>query len=135
VDELLVGMLAQIQLRGQLKKSFDQVLDTIIWSLCWILFFGGGGGGWGGSLIPCASPHQWPSIFPNYSFLVQHPVNWDDRQLFAHAMASDFTVTWQFSKREHFNFLLRIKLHAQLDTIICPYHHNELSLNNRHNAF
>jgi hypothetical protein len=38
--------------------------------------------------------------FSGYSFLVHHPVNWDDRQLLAHAMASDFTVAWQFSQRE-----------------------------------
>jgi hypothetical protein len=33
--------------------------------------------------------------FSNYSFLVHHPVNRDDRQLLAHAMASDVTVAWQ----------------------------------------
>jgi hypothetical protein len=38
--------------------------------------------------------------FPNYSFLLLHPVNQDDRQLHAHVMASDFTVAWQFSQRE-----------------------------------
>jgi hypothetical protein len=33
-------------------------------------------------------------------FLVHHLVNWDDRQLLAHAMASDFSVAWQcLSKR------------------------------------
>jgi hypothetical protein len=36
----------------------------------------------------------------DYSFLVHHPVNWDDRYLLAHAMASDFSVAWQFSQRE-----------------------------------
>jgi hypothetical protein len=30
--------------------------------------------------------------FSNYSFLVHHPVNWDDWHLLARAMASDFTV-------------------------------------------
>jgi hypothetical protein len=38
--------------------------------------------------------------FSDYSFLVHHPVNRDDRHLLAHAMASEFTVTWQFSQRE-----------------------------------
>jgi hypothetical protein len=40
--------------------------------------------------------------FSNYSFVVLHPVNWDDRHPLARAMASDFTVTWQFSQRELF---------------------------------
>jgi hypothetical protein len=35
-----------------------------------------------------------------YSILVHHPVNRDDWHLLARAMASDFTVAWQFfSKR------------------------------------
>jgi hypothetical protein len=42
----------------------------------------------------------WPSIFSDYSFQVHHLVNWDDRQLLSHAMASDFSVAWQcLSKR------------------------------------
>jgi hypothetical protein len=43
-------------------------------------------------------------------FLSNHTVNQDDRLLLARAMASDFSVAWQFSQIEH--FLLRIKLHA-----------------------
>jgi hypothetical protein len=39
----------------------------------------------------CLSPQ--PSIFSDYSFWVHHPVTRDDRQLLAHAMASDFSVT------------------------------------------
>jgi hypothetical protein len=35
---------------------------------------------------PCASPPPRPSIFSDYSFLVCHPVNWDDWHLLA----------WQF---------------------------------------
>jgi hypothetical protein len=35
--------------------------------------------------------------FSDYSFLVHHPGNQDDRQLLACAMASDFTVAWQFA--------------------------------------
>jgi hypothetical protein len=42
-----------------------------------------------------------PPSFSDYSLLVHHPVNRDDRHLLAHAMASDFTVTWQYSQREH----------------------------------
>jgi hypothetical protein len=42
------------------------------------------------------------TIFSNYSFLVHHTVNQDDRHLLAHAIASDFTVTRQFFQREHF---------------------------------
>jgi hypothetical protein len=37
--------------------------------------------------------------FSDYSFRVHHPVNRDGRHLLAHAIiASDFIVTWQFSK-------------------------------------
>jgi hypothetical protein len=66
-------------------------------------------GFFGESATPYASPSPWPSIFSNYSFLVRHTVNWDDRHLLAHAMASDFKVAWQYSQREQ---LLRIKLNA-----------------------
>jgi predicted acylesterase/phospholipase RssA len=42
-------------------------------------------------------------------------VNWDDRHLLAHAMASDFSVTWHSaSQREQFVFSLQIKLQARL---------------------
>jgi hypothetical protein len=41
-------------------------------------------------------------LFSNDYFLVHHPVNWDDWHLLAHAMASDFTVTWQHSQREQY---------------------------------
>jgi hypothetical protein len=37
-----------------------------------------------------------------YSFLVHHPVNRDDLHPFAHAIASDFTVAWQFFSRRTF---------------------------------
>jgi hypothetical protein len=49
-------------------------------------------------------------MFSNYSFLGHHPVNQDDRHLLAHAMASDLTVTWQFSQRKQFFFLALIQL-------------------------
>jgi hypothetical protein len=39
--------------------------------------------------------------FSDYSFLVHHPVH---RDLLAHAMASDFTVAWQYSQREQLFF-------------------------------
>jgi hypothetical protein len=52
------------------------------------------------SATPCASPPPRPSIFSNYSFRVHYHDNRDDRQILAHAMASDFLVTWQcLSKR------------------------------------
>jgi hypothetical protein len=54
-----------------------------------------------GSATPCASPLPGPPFFRLY-FFVHHPVNWDDRHLLARAMASKFTVTWQFSQREQF---------------------------------
>jgi hypothetical protein len=41
-----------------------------------------------------------PPFFSDYSFLVHHPINRDDRQLLAHARVSDFTVACQFSQRE-----------------------------------
>jgi hypothetical protein len=54
----------------------------------------------GGSATPCASPPRWPSIFSDHSFWIHHPVHQDDRHLLAHAVASDFSATWQFlSKR------------------------------------
>jgi hypothetical protein len=51
-------------------------------------------------VTPCAITP--PQFFSDYSFLVHHPVNRDDQKLLAHAMASDFTVAWQFSQREQF---------------------------------
>jgi hypothetical protein len=52
------------------------------------------------SATPCASPPPLHSIFSDYSFRVHHLVNQDNRQLLAHAMASDFSVAWKcLSKR------------------------------------
>jgi hypothetical protein len=56
-----------------------------------------------------------PPFFPDYTFHVHHPVNWDDRHLLALAMASDISVKWQLSKRKLL-FLLGIKLHAHICT-------------------
>jgi hypothetical protein len=58
--------------------------------------------------------------FSDYSFLVHHPVNRDGLQLLAHAMASDFTATRQFSQREHLVFSLWIKLHALIRLGVSP---------------
>jgi hypothetical protein len=44
---------------------------------------------------PCASPPPRPSNFSDYFLWVHHLVNPDDRHLFAHAMASDFSVAWK----------------------------------------
>jgi hypothetical protein len=52
--------------------------------------------------------------FSNFSFWVHHLVNWDDRHLLAHAMASDFSVAWLCLSKRTNVFLLRIKLHALL---------------------
>jgi hypothetical protein len=53
------------------------------------------------------------NCFFDYSFLVQHPANWDDQHLLECAMASDFSVAWQFSQREQLLFFkLRIKHHT-----------------------
>jgi hypothetical protein len=71
---------------------------------------------WGagpGSATPCASPPPpRPSIFPDYSFWVHLPVNWDDWHLLAHAMASDFSVAWKFLSKTTIGFWSQIKLHA-----------------------
>jgi hypothetical protein len=48
----------------------------------------------------------------DYSFWVHHLVNWDDRQLLAHAMASDFSVAWQCLSKRTIGFSLWIKLLA-----------------------
>jgi hypothetical protein len=58
-------------------------------------YYGLGGEGVSGTSY--ASPPPCPSIFSNYSLIVHHPVNRDDRHLLAHAMASNFTVAWQYS--------------------------------------
>jgi hypothetical protein len=44
--------------------------------------------------------------FSNYSFCIHHLVNQDDRHLLAHAMASDFSVAWEFSQREQLFFAM-----------------------------
>jgi hypothetical protein len=67
---------------------------VLVWLWQTILFFC--------SATPCASSPPRPSIFSEFSFLAHQPVNWDDRHLLAHAMASHLTVAWQFSQREHF---------------------------------
>jgi hypothetical protein len=67
--------------------------------LFFFFFFGGG------SATPCASPPPpWPFIFSGYSFLVHHPVNQNDWQILAYAMASGLTIAWQFSQRGHLVF-------------------------------
>jgi hypothetical protein len=54
------------------------------------------------SETPCASPPPGTSDFFYHSFLVHHPVNWDDQ-----VMGSDFPVAWQFSQREQLGFNYR----------------------------
>jgi hypothetical protein len=53
-----------------------------------------------------------PPFFSIIIFLLNHPVNRDDRHLLAHAMASDFVVAWQFSQREQLVCSSWIKLHV-----------------------
>jgi hypothetical protein len=43
--------------------------------------------------------------FSDCSFLVHHHVNRDHRHLLAHAMATDFLVTWQHTQREQLFFV------------------------------
>jgi hypothetical protein len=45
-------------------------------------------------------------LFFYYSFLVHQPVNRDDRRLLAHAMASDFSVTWQCPSKRTISFFV-----------------------------
>jgi hypothetical protein len=57
------------------------------------------------SATPYASPPPRPSIFSDYSFWAHHLANPDDRHLFAHAMASDFSVAWYVvSLKENKNY-------------------------------
>jgi hypothetical protein len=58
--------------------------------------------------------------FSDYTFWVHHLVNWDDRHLLAHAMASDFSVAWQCLSKRTIGFLLRIKLHALIRLGVSP---------------
>jgi hypothetical protein len=69
---------------------------------------------WGISNPLCLFSSSALHLFQLLFFLVHYPVNWDDRHLLAHALASDFTVSRQFSQREQLFFLLWIKLHALL---------------------
>jgi hypothetical protein len=48
-----------------------------------------------------------PCFFLFFSFRVHHLVNRDDRHLLAHAMASDFSVTWQCLSKRTIGFSLR----------------------------
>jgi hypothetical protein len=63
-------------------------------------------------VTPCASPPPRPSIFPIILFWVHHLANWVDRQLLAHAMASEHSVAWQCLSKRTIVFSLRFKLHA-----------------------
>jgi hypothetical protein len=68
---------------------------------------------WGGGLqplVPCLL--LGPPFFSDYSFWVHHLVNQDGQQLLAHAMASDFSVTWLCRLKRTIGFSLRIKLYA-----------------------
>jgi hypothetical protein len=51
--------------------------------------------------------HLGPPLFPIILFLVQHPVNQDDRHLLAHAMASDLSVAWQFLSKRTIGFFVK----------------------------
>jgi hypothetical protein len=58
--------------------------------------------------------------FSDYSFPVHHPVNCDDQDLLARAMASDFSVAWQCFSKRTIGFLLRIKLYALVHLGVSP---------------
>jgi hypothetical protein len=89
-------------LQSKLRKKYLSMIQC---------FFGGGGGG-GEFCNPLFLSSSLALQFSQYSFLVHHPINPDDRHLLTHAMASDFSVTWQFSQIKHLFLLLWIKLHA-----------------------
>jgi hypothetical protein len=83
-----------------------------------------------GSAAPCASPPR-PSIFSDYSSWVHHPVSHDDRHLLAHAMASDFSVTWKCLSKRITGFSLWIKLHATPTLLTYLYVAKVIPFNNR----
>jgi hypothetical protein len=69
--------------------------------------------GWMSFVCVCGGGSVNPSIFSifsYYSFWVHQPVNRDVQHLLAHAMASDFSVAWQFLSKRTIGFSLRIKL-------------------------
>jgi hypothetical protein len=99
--------------RGQrpLPSSFQCQVDWLVHDTrCELLY-------WGGGQRPLC---LWPSIFSHYTFWIHHPVNQDDRHLLAHAMASDFTVTWQFISKRTIDSLLQIELHALIQLGVSP---------------
>jgi hypothetical protein len=85
-DRDLIGQTIKIT-QGPYKSHVGIVKASV---RCFFTFFGGGG-----AAAPCSSPFPQPSIFSDYSFLVYHPDNWDDRHLLANAMASDFSAAWR----------------------------------------
>jgi hypothetical protein len=56
--------------------------------------------------------------FSNYSFWVHRLVNWDDRQLLAHAMASDFSVIWQCLSKRTFFFVMDQTPHPSVHNLV-----------------
>jgi hypothetical protein len=84
------------------KRIPNKLLEKVKFVLSYYLFLRGDSG----PLVPLLLLS--PPFF-NYFFLVHLPVDRNDQHFLVLAMASDFTVTWQYSQREH--FLLQIKLH------------------------
>jgi hypothetical protein len=72
------------------------------------------------SATPCASPPPRPSIFSHYSFWVHHLVNWDDRHLLAHAMASDFSAAWQCVSKRTIGFFVTDQTPSPYPTTSLP---------------
>jgi hypothetical protein len=83
-------MCVRINKNEMWKTSWGLCFDNFClfsrWTLDEVFFFGGGGG----SDPLCLSSSSEEDS--DYSFLVNHLDNRDDRNLIAHAMASDFTV-------------------------------------------
>jgi hypothetical protein len=92
------------------KVSFNAPISRLEQGDQMTFFLGGGGQ---------PLPPPWPSIISNYSLWVHHLVNWDDRQLLALAMTSDFSVAWQCLSKRTSGFSLQIKLHARPDDLKC----------------
>jgi hypothetical protein len=80
------------------KKIIQEIAQRILLPF----FFGGGG-----VSNPLCLSSSLALHFSQLFFLVQHRWGW---HLLAHEMASDFTVTCQFSQRELIFFSLRISL-------------------------
>jgi hypothetical protein len=76
-----------------IQKICEQIVPT---ATAEFIFCRGGGAGGRVSDPLCISSSSAPYFFQ--LFFSRHPVHRDDRHLLAHAVASDFPVTWQWAQ-------------------------------------